>query len=168
MAITPDAIASAAADFHRRCSEDHGGDHQLHLPDWTLDDWRALFANAAAVALANGEAVIRQGDADRALYFVLSGTLEVSPAAARGGALGGVARQHAGSIVGEIAFFDGRGRSAAVWATEVTQLLRLALDGFRSFAEERPRRAQEFLFALGALIASRLRRSEARGDRFPY
>jgi CRP/FNR family cyclic AMP-dependent transcriptional regulator len=163
-----DAIANAASDFHSRCAADRGEDHYLYLPDWTTGDWQALFANATVISLANGEPVMRQGDADRALYFVVSGALDVSPAAARGGALGGLARQQAGSIVGEIAFFDGRGRSAAVWATEPTQLLRLGLDGFRAFAAERPQRAQELLFALGAIVAFRLRRSEARSDEWTY
>jgi CRP-like cAMP-binding protein len=162
MTNSSDAFANAAADFHRRCTRNGGSDDRLHLPDWTLADWQALFANATTIALANGDPVMRQGDTDRALYFLVSGTLEVSPAAARGGALGGLARQQAGSIVGEIAFFDGLGRSAAVWATEPTQLLRLGLDGFQAFSAQRPQRAQELLFALGALVASRLRRNEAR------
>ena len=159
--------ADAAADFYRRCAENHGDDN-LYLPNWTLEDWQALFGNATSLSLASGEAMMRRGDPDRALYFVVSGMLEVSAAASRGGALGGLEREHAGAVVGEISFFDGRGRSAAVWTTRPTQLLRLGLEGFRTFSDQRPQRAQELLFALGGIVAFRLRRSEARRDQWPY
>ena len=157
----------AAADFHRRCVENHGEDN-LYLPHWTVEDWQALLANATSLSLTSGEALMRRGDPDRALYFVVSGMLEVSAAASRGGALGGLEREHPGAVIGEISFFDGRGRSATVWAARATQLLRLGLDGFRAFSDQRPERAQELLFALGGIVAFRLRRSEARRDGWPY
>jgi CRP/FNR family cyclic AMP-dependent transcriptional regulator len=167
MPSASDSVADPAPEFYRRCSEDRGEDN-LYLPNWELADWQALFANAAPMSLVSGEPLMRRGDPDRALYFVVSGTLEVSPAAARGGALGGLERELPGSVIGEISFFDGRGRSATVWATRSTHLLRLGLDGFRTFADDRPLRAQELLFALGGVVAFRLRRGEARRDQWPY
>lgn len=167
MTMPTDLALDAAADFYRRCAEARDDDG-LFLPDWGLEDWRALFLHATTQILDNGEALLRRGESDRALYFVVGGALEVSAAAARGGALGGLFRETPGSVIGEISFFDGRGRSATVWAIQRTQLLRLDFHGFLAFADERPARARELLFALGRVIAWRLRRGEARRDHWPY
>lgn len=59
-------------------------------------------------------------------------------------------------MIGEVSFFDGRGRSATVWAIQRTRLLRVSFEGFQAFAEERRVRARELLFALGSVIAWRL------------
>ena len=67
----------AAAAFHLHCREDRGAD-ALYLPGWGVDDVRALFALGDAVTLQPGEALLRQGENERAIYLVVSGALEVS------------------------------------------------------------------------------------------
>ena len=109
--------------------------------------------------MAAGDVVIRRGDRERALYFVVGGALEVTASAAGSDALGALSREHPGSVIGEISLFDGLPRTASVWAVEPTELLRLDIDGLHAFAREQPERAHELLFALGRVLAFRLRRS---------
>ena len=154
-------MSDSADLFLRHCGSE-GAPESLYLPSWTSDDWRALLSAAAPVTLDSGAVLMRQGDAEGALYFVVDGTLEVSAASGPGAALGNLNRQRSGSVLGEVSFFDGRGRSATVWAIEPTQLLRLDREAFRTFARERPERATELLFGLGRVLAQRLRRGEAR------
>ena len=154
-------MSDAASLFLQHCGRERGGG-SLYLPDWTLADWQALLGAARPVALAAGAALMREGESDRALYFVVSGALEVNVSTGPGAALGHLVRQRAGSVLGEVAFFDGKGRSATVWAIDATQLLRLDHDGFRAFAAARPDRANELLFGLGRVLAQRLRQGEER------
>ena len=154
----------AAALLQSHCAVDRAGD-SLYLPGWSLDDWRELLRQAQPVALNSGDVLIRSGDNERALYFVTSGLLEVTDGASRSESLGRLFRESPGSVIGEISLFDGLPRTATVWATVPTQLLRLDLEGLRSFATEHPARGHELLFALGRVLALRLRRGEQRQKR---
>jgi CRP-like cAMP-binding protein len=149
----------AATAFHQHCLQDRAADAP-HLPAWSDDDWRHLFEHARQVNLKSGEVLIRAGDAGGALYFVVKGALEVS--SPRSDALGRLSRELPGSVIGEISFFDGLPRSATVWATAPTELLKLDAESWRAFAAQYPRQAVDMLFALGRVLAYRIRRSEER------
>jgi CRP-like cAMP-binding protein len=149
--------------FQKQCTLD-SDDDTLYLPDWTIDDWRRLFAHARPVSVAAGDVLIRHGERDRALYFVTQGALEVT-SAGRHDSLGTLSREHPGSVIGEISLFDGLPRTASVWAIKPTELLRLDMDGLNAFAREQPARAHELLFGLGRVLALRIRRGEARAQR---
>ena len=151
----------AALAFRQHCAEDRADD-SLHLPDWTVDDWRRLLAHASPVSVPTGEVVIRHGESDRAVYFVVTGALELTASASRSDTLGQLYREQAGSVIGEVALFDGLPRTATVWAIEPTELLRLDVAGLRAFAAEQPARANDLLFALGRVLAFHLRREQRR------
>lgn len=150
----------AATLFHGQAGRERTAD-ALALPGWPLAAWQALFAYASPVRLGNGDVLIRRGDADRALYFVVSGELEVRAHAGGGSdALGQLFRESPGAVFGEISLFDGKARTATVWATKPTELLKLDLPGLQAFTAQHPDRGNELLFALGEVLAMRLRRSE--------
>jgi CRP/FNR family cyclic AMP-dependent transcriptional regulator len=153
-----------AVVFQKQCTRD-SDDDTLYLPAWTLDDWHRLFAHARPVSVAAGDVLIRHGERDRALYFVTRGALEVAASAGRHDALGTLSREHPGSVLGEISFFDGLPRTASVWAVKDAELLRLDREGLDAFAREQPARAHELVFGLGRVLALRLRRGEARAQR---
>ena len=148
-----------ASLFHLH-SQREGGADALRLPNWPVDTWQALFAHASRLHLGNGDVLIRRGEQDRALYFVVSGELEVRARTHRSDTLGQLFRESPGSVFGEISLFDGKPRTATVWAIRPTDLLRLDLDGLQAFMAEHPVRANELLFALGQVLALRLRRGE--------
>ena len=150
-----------AAAFRLHCAADRGGD-ALYLPNWSDGDWRALFEQTRPVALGSGQVLIKSGESDRALYFVASGALEVTAGAGLGDALGTMFREMPGAVIGEISFFDGQPRTATVWATKASQLLRLDLEGWRAFTAANPALGNDLLFALGRVLAFRIRRDERR------
>lgn len=156
--MTP--TSRAARLFHAQGAQDRGADG-LYLPEWSLDDWAALLAHAKLVKLAPHDVLIKRGQAERSLFLVASGALEVN-ASGGGSTMGPLVREGAGAVIGEIAFFDGSPRSATVWATEPTELLALERFDIERFAGEHPARGLELLFALGRVLAFRVRRSEHR------
>lgn len=151
----------AAAAFFELCRERLDADVPS-LPGWTAADWQALFAHAQPVHLRAGEALIRRGEGGQALYFVISGALEVTAGSQRSESLGLLWRETPGSVIGEVSLFDGRPRSASVWATEPAELLRLDLAALQAFTAQHPRLGCDLLFALGRVLAGRYRRGEER------
>ena len=144
-----------AFEFQRLCAQDRDDD-TLCLPTWSVDDWQGLFVHGTTLQVPSGSMVIQRGEGERALYFVLSGALVARES------LGVLYHEHPGSVFGEIALFDGRPRSVSVYAVKHARLLRIDLGALLVFGRERPHRANEFLFALGRVLAFRLRRAEQR------
>ena len=69
-------LKSAIARFHASAAA-ASADEALLLPDWREPDWEQLFRFTSIRNIPSGNALIQQGEADRTLYFVLRGTLEV-------------------------------------------------------------------------------------------
>ena len=126
------------------------------------ESWRILESYLMRREMKSGEVLIYQGDADRSMYFLESGTLQVY--------VRGTATQHAkiallrsGSIVGEPALFGETVRMAQVDAispSAVWALSRMRLD---EMLASRPDLAYELLRASGAVMAERLRGILERG-----
>ena len=84
----------------------------LFLPDATANDWATIFSHAEVREVPAGLALVQAGEADRALYLLIEGSLSVQ-----------IPREEtafksidAPSVVGELAFFDGAPRSATLTA----------------------------------------------------
>jgi CRP/FNR family transcriptional regulator, cyclic AMP receptor protein len=90
----------------------------LQLPNWRDEDWKQLFGFTSNRRVMAGDALIRHGEPNRTLYFVLHGQLEVIIHSGDGLSMGRVALVGAGSVLGELAFFDGGPRSAGAWAVD--------------------------------------------------
>lgn len=149
--------ATGAFRAHTRDAEDG-----LHLPGWQDAEWRALFSATTAHAIAAGEPLIRRGDRGRNLYLVVEGKLEISLPSIDGLSLGRVGKVVAGSVLGEQAFFDAEPRSASAWAITPCDLRSLDLDQYAAFERAHPGLARDLLFALGRILAIRLRQTTAR------
>jgi CRP/FNR family cyclic AMP-dependent transcriptional regulator len=152
------------APFLRAAAEEKPEDELLVVPQWKEPDWKALFSYARSLQVTSGNVLIQKDAPERALYFVASGLLEVTSVLSSH-SLGVIAKVHPGSVVGELAFLDGRPRSAKVWAVADSELYQLEFEDYQSFADAHPRATCDLLFALGRIVALRLRRTQARATR---
>ena len=132
------------------------------LPRWTDRQWDVLISYTETVRFRGGQRVIRAGDLDRALLFVAEGSLEALVPTKRSLQRLPIAT---GSLIGEVAFFDGQARSVDVMAVTDVELLRLDFDAFMEFAVRQPGLARELLMDLGRLLAFRLRRATIMAGR---
>ena len=130
--------------------------------DWSIEDWRELFRFTNLRRIGPAEALIRHGDPDRTLYFVFRGDLEVVIHAGDGISMGPLTRVGVGSVLGEQSFFDSHPRSASVWAVDECEVAAMTPEQYAAFAAARPGLARELLFALGRILAIRLRRTTAK------
>ena len=136
----------------------------LVVPQWQRADWEALFSRAQHIKAARGSVLIRQDEPERTLYFVASGLLEVTSVVGNL-SLGAIARFHPGSVVGELSFLDGQARSAEVRAVADSELYRLDFRDYQDFAVARPSKACDLVFAIGRVVAMRLRRTLSNIER---
>src|SRR5580658_3431206 len=120
----------------------------LLLPNWRDEDWKRLFGFTSIRTVKAGDALIRHGEPDRTLYFVLSGELEIVVRSTDGLTMGRVARVGAGSVLGELAFFDGGPRSAGAWAVNDCEVAAMTPDQYAAFAQSHGDRARDLLFAM--------------------
>jgi CRP-like cAMP-binding protein len=121
-------------------------------------DWDALLAAMQTLILRQGDTAYTEGQADRALYLLTDGVVEV-------GASGAPATEVAAppaEILNEIAFLDGGGCAATARATTDARVLRLSFDAFEALAAREPQLARLVLLDLAKMLARRLRRPAPR------
>jgi CRP-like cAMP-binding protein len=132
----------------------------LSLPEWDASDWRLLLADSEVVELHDGEILIRRGDTSSDLYFLMTGKLEVSVTQSNSISVTPLVSIGPGSVVGELTFLDNRDRSASVWSSGRSSLLRLRQASFFDFKRAHPALACDLLHAIGRILAGRLRRAQ--------
>lgn len=130
------------------------------LAELSPPEWDRLVEMTERRLFQAGDVVIAGGDVDRSLYFVASGSVEVF--VRQGHKEQSVQVLGPGSVLGEIAFFDGKPRSASVRALADTELLRLSADAFEVLSARHPDLGRKILLDLGRVLALRLRHTEAR------
>ena len=125
----------------------------LFLPEATAADWATIFSYADVREVPAGLALVQAGEADRALYLLIEGTLGVR-----------MPREEtafksieAPSVVGELAFFDGSPRSATLDALTDVQVVRIDMDCFRRLSDAEPALAEAMLMDLARILSLRLR-----------
>jgi CRP/FNR family transcriptional regulator, cyclic AMP receptor protein len=154
-------LGSAIAGF-RAAGAAAGRDESLWLPDWRDEDWNLLFGFTDIRNVLSGDALIRHGEPDRTLFFVLRGELEIIVQSSDGLTMGRVARVGAGAVLGELAFFDGGPRSATAWAVTPCEVAAMSPEQYAAFELASPGLAHTLLFALGRILATRLRRTTVK------
>jgi CRP-like cAMP-binding protein len=131
------------------------------LADASDAEWTTLLEHTRQHRFGPGEAIMAEGDSDRSLYLVLEGELEVLTPRGRRGAYRKIAVVAAGSVIGELAFFDGGARSAMVRAATPAVLAEMSPASFDELAANSPALARQLLFDLGRILARRLRAAQA-------
>lgn len=150
------------ASVFRRTEPDRVSPDVLALPHWEDRHWGALLQFTAPRHFRASEVVIQRAAADRTLYLVAAGSLEVGVTHVDGVSMTSLARINAGSILGEQSFFDGQPRSANVWAVTDGTLLLLPFEEFSRFGDAEPALARDFLFAMARVLSIRLRNTSFR------
>jgi CRP/FNR family transcriptional regulator, cyclic AMP receptor protein len=132
------------------------GKADVLLADATEEEWATLLGYTRQRRFAPGETVVAAGAWEQSLYLVLEGQLEVLAEHGRR-KYRRIALVGAGSVIGELSFFDGGVRSAMVRAVTQAVLAELSPAEFDSLAVANPGLARRLLFDLGRILAQRLR-----------
>jgi CRP-like cAMP-binding protein len=125
----------------------------LFMPEATASDWATVFSHAEVRQVGAGLALVQAGEDDRALYLLTEGTVGVRLPRDESA----FKTIDAPSVVGELAFFDGRPRSATLDAVTDVEVVRLDQAGFERLAAAEPELAHAMLRDLARILALRLR-----------
>ena len=117
------------------------------------EDQEELLLMFMPKATAPGERVVRAGDKGDAMYFVVSGTVEVA-------VKGEPIKLEAGSFFGEMALLTGAPRTADVTSVDYCNFLVLSLRDFRLFMSRHP----TVRAAVEAMAAERLEMNRAAAN----
>jgi CRP/FNR family transcriptional regulator, cyclic AMP receptor protein len=130
-------------------------------PRLSIDQWRTIAPYLTRHDIRAGDLLIKQGDADRTMYFLEQGSLQVF---VTGGPPGSnrIAILRAGSVVGEPGLFGDTPRMANVEA--MTPCVVWALRGPRleELAQRQPALVLELLRTAGGVMALRMRANLAK------
>jgi CRP/FNR family transcriptional regulator, cyclic AMP receptor protein len=110
------------------------------------EEWEALLAATNALRFRPGDVVVRAGERDRAVYFLLDGRLESD-----GGAV------TAPATVGVAAFVDGLPQAETLRAATHGELARLSWDAFEALSARDAPLGRAILLDLASALAARLR-----------
>jgi CRP/FNR family transcriptional regulator, cyclic AMP receptor protein len=148
----------AAGPFRIIAEEAREASEQLlFMPSATGADWATVFSHAEVLNVPAGLAVMQAGEEDRALYLITEGTLGVR--LPRGESA--FKSIEAPAVVGELAFFDGRPRSATLEALTDVECARLDPAAFERLTAAAPELAHAMLLDLARILALRLRMASA-------
>ncbi len=123
-------------------------------------EWDTFVSFAEPLRFAPGERIVLAGDTGRAIYIIRAG--HVRGELSIGKKRAATAPMGPGTVFGELAFFDGKPRSATLWADDAVDLLSLPFAAFERLAAWHPRIARELLLDLGRVLSQRLRRAESK------
>lgn len=141
-------------------SDDRNDDELVLLPELDEHSWSRMFTYATRRRFSKNEIVIKEGEVDRSLYIVGSGALQAVVPGSRWRFNPRPTVMGPGAVFGEVAFFDGKPRSAGVHGIADGELLVLSFEAFEVFAAKEPALARTVLVELGRILATRLRKSE--------
>ena len=129
------------------------------LADLADEDWDRLISFAARRRYAADAVIIRAQDTDRAIYFIVAGTVRIiaSEPAALDRTLQTLGE---GDVFGLQSFLDGAPRAASARADGPVDVLMLNTDMFEQLAAWQPRIAVTLLRDIGAHLSLRLRQHE--------
>jgi CRP/FNR family transcriptional regulator, cyclic AMP receptor protein len=136
---------------------------EVFLPDASDGDWAVLLRHCRRRRFDTGQTVIEAGAPSRSLYLVVDGLLEVlAPVPGRrANRFRRIVTVGAGSVLGEMSFFDSAGRSAMVRAVMPVVVDELTPADFDALADEDAGLGRQILFDLGRILAQRLRKAQS-------
>lgn len=134
-------------------------DTHVIFKELSEDEWSSLLSHMERRKFPPGVTLLERSDSDRTLYMVASGSVAVF--VTRNGHEHELGIISEGSVFGEMAFLDGRPRSAVVRSRENVEVLSLSYESFESLMSWEPRLACKLLLDVGRVMSHRLRQSQA-------
>jgi CRP/FNR family transcriptional regulator, cyclic AMP receptor protein len=117
----------------------------------TLDEWKTLAPYLSMRFLKPGDPLMAEGGAERELFFLADGELEVTILGTP------IATLRPGSVVGEGSFFSGAPRSATVTPSQPGLAWALTWEKFDALSRQHPMLAVDLVKGVAAVLAVRMR-----------
>jgi len=127
--------------------------------DWDDAEMKLLTGLGTLEPVRAGATIIEMGTEDRDLFIVVAGELETYRPVGREERR--VILVRPGDLIGEMAFIDGKPRSASVRALEESHVLRIRAADVERLCRDHPAVGLKFMREIGKILSARLRRMSA-------
>ena len=127
------------------------------LRDFTPQEVHALEQKLTRKTFNAGEIIVKEGDTDRNLFFLVKGLVSVRIHLPESDRYKRLVTYSSGVTFGEMAFLDGSPRSADVWSDEDSEVYLLSPDEFAVLQDESPQIAVKLIRNIALEISDRLR-----------
>jgi len=124
-------------------------------PRWGFDQWRTFEAFLTRHEVRGGDLLVKQGEHDRTMYLIESGTLQVFVQPPKAGTRLSILRP--GAVVGEAGLFSDQPRMANVEAMGACVVWALRGPRYEELAARNPTLTLELVRAAAALMGARMR-----------
>ncbi len=124
--------------------------------DFSEDEMQELLNFSKAARYESGEFLFKQGDSGNSIYIIFTGEVEISLINNNNEEVSFPVIGN-GTVLGEIAFFDGKPRTASAKALNLLEVIIIHQDEFDVLENKNPRLAMKVLRELGRITAERLR-----------
>jgi CRP/FNR family cyclic AMP-dependent transcriptional regulator len=131
-------------------------------PRWTPEQWRIFEAFLTRHEVRGGDLLVKQGEHDRTMYLLESGTLQVFVQPPKPGTKLSLLR--AGAVVGEAGLFSDQPRMANVEAMNNCVVWALRGPRYEELAARNPALTLELVRAAAALMGVRMRANIEAGQ----
>ena len=125
----------------------------------TDQECRDVLAQATSEKHASGERIIREGNSNQILWFILSGQCQVCKTTEGGGEVE-LAVLGPGTVFGDMSFFNPAPHSASVIARSNVEVLRLERSAFDELERSRPNLTSRIGLNTIKMLSDRLRRMD--------
>jgi len=132
-------------------------------PRLSLEQWRLLQPYLTRHATRAGDLLVKQGDHDRTMYLLESGTLQVFVSQAKPG-MSRLSILRAGSVVGEAGLFSDQPRMANVEAMTACVVWAMRGPRLEELSARNPALALELVRAAAAVMGVRMRANIEHGQ----
>jgi CRP/FNR family cyclic AMP-dependent transcriptional regulator len=124
--------------------------------DFSDNEIKEVLNYTQAYKFNKGDFLFKEGENTKSLYIIFSGNVEISALNSKGERVSFPFSGN-GTVLGEIAFLDGRDRTASAQALDVLEAIEITPSNFQRMEIEKPQLAIKFLKELGRIVAERLR-----------
>jgi anti-anti-sigma regulatory factor len=125
--------------------------------DFTQKEIRILKQKLTCTTFKKGEIILKEGDTDKNLFFLTRGSVSVRILLPESNRYKRLITYSPGVLFGELAFLDGRPRSADVWADEDSETYLLSPDEYTVLQDETPEIAVKLMRNIALETSERLR-----------
>ena len=127
------------------------------LKEFTQVEIDALKPKLTCKTFKKGEIILKEGDTDRNLFFLTSGSVSVRILLPESNRYKRLITYSPGVLFGELAFLDGSPRSADVWSDEDSETYLLSPDDYTVLQDESPEIAVKLIRNIALEMSERLR-----------
>ena len=125
--------------------------------NFSESDLKKLLSISKQCKFKTGDYLFKEREESNSMYIVFTGNLEIFSSSGFSQKVTFKDFHSNGTVLGEVAFFDGKPRTASVRAIDNINAMQITRDEFSKIEEEDPNLAIKFLKEISKITAERLR-----------